>query len=148
MWARSPPRSALALSGHCGLWPGWGTEEVAAHNLGWKAQVDAEGQGDDGSEGWGIPLGWNSVKGAVLEVGFPQPVEPKKPQQPWGVPGSRKASEHHLSGLHFNPGTLEGWAPWERPLSVDYAALFAPITFIKQLLMYLSGPMLRMVLQK
>lgn len=75
-------------------------------------------------------------------------MEPKKPQQPERVPGSRKASEHHLSGLHFNPGTLEEWAPWERPLSVDYGALFAPITFIKQLLMYLSGPMLYTVRTK
>lgn len=51
LWAR--PHPALALSGHSGLWPGWGTKEVAAPNLRSKAWVDAEGPGDYRSEGWG-----------------------------------------------------------------------------------------------
>lgn len=41
MWTRRSPHSAFALSGHRGLWSGWGTE-VAAAILRSKAQVDAE----------------------------------------------------------------------------------------------------------
>lgn len=100
-----------------------GTGEVAAPNLGLKAQVDV-GQGDDGSEGWDILLGWKSAKGAELEVRFPEPMEPKKPQQPGRVPGSQKAAEHYLSGSHFNRKTFERWVPWERPQPADYRALF------------------------
>lgn len=100
-----------------------GTEEVAAPNLGLKARVHV-GQGDDGSEGWDILLGWKSANCAELEVRFPEPMEPKKPQEPGRVPGSRKAAEHHLPGWHFNCGTFERWTPRERPLPADYRALF------------------------
>lgn len=114
---------------------------MAAPNLGSISRVDTEGQGDGGSGGWDIPLGWNSAKGAEREI--PEPAEQKKPRQPGRVPGSRKAAEHRLPGSHFNPGTFERWSPWKRPLPADYRVLSALTTFIKQLLIYLSGTMLR-----
>lgn len=66
----------------------------------------------------------SSANSAELEVRFPEPMKPKKPQQPGRVPGTRKAAEHHLPGSHFNRGTFEKGAPWERPLPADYRALF------------------------
>lgn len=76
-------------------------------------------------------------------IRFPEPTEPKKPRQPGQVPGSRKAAQHRPPGSHFNLGFFERRAPWKRPLPADYRVLFALITFIKQLLMYLPGAMLR-----
>lgn len=87
-----------------------------------------------GSKRQGILLGWNSANSAELEVWFPEPVEPRKPQQPGPVPRSRKAAENHMPGSHFNPGTPERWEA-----SADYRVRFAPTIFIKQLLVYLWG---------
>lgn len=104
-------------------------------NLGWKAQVDALGQGEDGSERWGTLLGWNSANGADLEVRFPEPVERKSLSSLGGFLEAGKPLSITCPGCILTLGLSRGG----RPLPADSRVLFVPTIFIEQLLVYLWG---------
>ena len=114
--------AAAALSGHNGLWPGWGTKEVVAPNLGSKVRVDADGIGDDWlgrgewGGGWSTPPGLKWASRTELEVRLPESTEPKKLQKSGA--DSRKLESRWVRSdriviLAFLGGGLLGrWAPW------------------------------------
>lgn len=61
------------------------------------------------NEGWGIPPGLKEANGTELEVRFPDPTEPKKPQQSGGGAGGggMKAGER-CSGRFLTLGLARG----------------------------------------
>lgn len=76
-WAWIPPRSAFALSEHCGLWAAWEPRRWPHLTSGRNSKLMQDKE-MTGLKGGGIPLGWNLANGAELEVRFPDPMEPEK----------------------------------------------------------------------
>lgn len=104
-------------------------------NLGWKAQVDALGQGEDGSVRWGILLGWNSATAQTSRSDSRSQWNRKSLRSLSRFLEARKPLSTTCPGRILTLGLSRGG----RPLPADSRVLFVPTIFIEGLLVYLWG---------